>query len=100
MALLAFILRAILFLFVFRLAVVVLRAFFGGFAQGTRPGRPAGPQGSSRSPPLGQVEELVKDPICGVHTARSTAIAGRYQGAPAYFCSEECAEKARTRQET
>lgn len=96
MALLAFILRAILFLFVFRLTMIVLRAFFGGFAQGSRP-----PQGETRGgsvpepAPRGQVEELVKDPVCGVHTARSSAIAGRYQGASAYFCSEECAAKAR-----
>lgn len=95
MALLAFILRVILFLFVLRLAVVVLRSFFGGFVQGNRPRGKAGPPGSSGSAPLGQVEELVKDPVCGVHTAKSTAIAGRYQGAPAYFCSEECAAKAR-----
>jgi YHS domain-containing protein len=40
------------------------------------------------------VEELVKDPVCGVHTARSSAIVGRYRGSTAYFCSEECAAKA------
>ncbi|MBK5255731.1 MAG: hypothetical protein JJE39_06835 [Vicinamibacteria bacterium] len=93
MALLAFILRAILFLFVFRLAGMVLRAFFGGLAQGSRPGGARGP--GPEPAPRGQVEELVKDPVCGVHTARSSAIAGSYRGASAYFCSEECAEKAR-----
>jgi YHS domain-containing protein len=95
MALLAFIFRAILFLFVFRLAAIVLRAFFGGFASGSRPGRAGA--GSAPAPPRGQVEELVKDPVCGVHTARSSAIVGRYGDKPAYFCSEECAEKARAR---
>ena len=95
MALLAFILRAILFLFVFRLAVIVLRTFFGGFATGSRP-RGGTRGGSIPEPaPRGQVEELVKDPVCGVHTARSSAIAGLYQGAPAYFCSEACAARAR-----
>jgi YHS domain-containing protein len=86
MALLAFLFRAILFLFAVRLAGIVLRVFLGGFMQGARPNDPSGP---------GRIEELVKDPVCGVHTARSTAIAGRYQGTPAYFCSENCAEKAR-----
>ena len=97
MGFLTFIVRAILFLFVVRLAVIVLRTFLGGFLQGSRPqapvaNRPAGP-GSSPEP-RGQVEELVRDPVCGVHTARSSAIAGSYQGAPAYFCSKECAAKA------
>ena len=41
------------------------------------------------------MEELVKDPVCGVHTAKSSAVVGRYQGSPAYFCSEDCAEKAK-----
>jgi len=94
MGFLAFIVRAILFLFVFRLAAIVLRAFLGGFRQGSKPQGPSpvfrGPGGE----PRGQVEELVKDPVCGVHTARSSAIVGRYQGATAYFCSEECAARA------
>ena len=98
MALLAFIFRAILFLLVFRLGGIVLRAFLGGFSQGSRPQGPGAASGSTsrgRSPePRGQVEELVKDPVCGVHTARSSAIVGRYQGSTAYFCSEECAKKA------
>lgn len=98
MGFLAFIVRAILFLFVFRLAGIVLRAFVGGFRQGSRP------EGASRvnqsaawppSPePRGQIEELVKDPVCGVHTARSSAIVGRHRGSTAYFCSEECAARA------
>ena len=37
----------------------------------------------------------MKDPICGIHTARSSAIAGRFEGRDVYFCSEECAQKAR-----
>ncbi len=99
MGILAFLFRAILFLFVFRLAGIVLRAFLGGFFRGARPNDPSGGRGSggrSSPEPRGQVEELVKDPVCGVHTARSSAIVGRYQGATAHFCSEECAEKART----
>jgi YHS domain-containing protein len=94
MGLLAFIFRAILFLIVFRLAGMVLRAFFGGFAQGTRPAKSSGPGRVSEPPPRGQVEELVRDPVCGVHTARSSAIAGRHEGREAYFCSAECLAKA------
>ena len=97
MGLLAFLLRAILFLFIFRLGGMVLRAFFGGFVQGARPaGRPGSEGGSGRGGPEtnSRIEELVKDPVCGVHTARSSAIAGRYEGRDAYFCSEECARKA------
>ena len=99
MGVIAFLLRAILFLFIFRLGGIVLRAFFGGLVQGARPA--PSPGGSARSggprvepAPRGQIEELVRDPVCGVHTARSSAIAGRYQGASAYFCSPECAAKA------
>lgn len=98
MGLLAFIARAILFLFVFRLASIVLRAFFGGFVQGARPsGSPGASRGAAagaRPETRGHIEELVKDPVCGVHTARSQAVVGRYAGREAYFCSEECAAKA------
>jgi len=98
MVILAFIFRLILFLIVLRLAGIVLRSFFGGLVRGTRPTGPAAARGAGQSgQSKGQIEELVKDPICGVHTARSSAIAGRYEGRDAYFCSPECAEKARNR---
>ena len=98
MAILAFIFRLILFLIVLRLGGFVLRSFFGGLVRGTRPSGPAATRGAGQSGHTkGQIEELVKDPICGVHTARSSAIAGRYDGRDAYFCSPECAEKARNR---
>ena len=98
MGLLAFLVRVVFVLFFVRFLGIVLRAFFGGFVQGARPG-PAGGRAAS-SPfggpePRGQIQELVKDPICGVHTARASAIAGRYEGRDAYFCSEACAQKAR-----
>jgi YHS domain-containing protein len=93
LSLLAFIFRAILFLIVFRLASIVLGSFFRGFKQGSRPKTPSGRGPSPEA--RGQVEELVKDPVCGIHTARSSAIAGRFEGRDAYFCSEECASKAR-----
>lgn len=93
MGLLAFIFRAIVFLLIFRLASLVLGSFFRGFTQGSRPVKTSAGPGASPEP-RGQVEELVKDPICGIHTARSSAIAGRFEGRDAYFCSEECARKA------
>lgn len=93
MALLAFLFRLIVFLLIFRLASIVLGSFFRGFTQGAKTPPPSGkvPGPEVR----GQVEELVKDPICGIHTARSSAIAGRFENRDAYFCSEECASKAR-----
>ena len=94
MGLLAFVFRAILFLIVFRLAGMVLRAFFGGFVQGARPAASSGPRREPVPTPRGQVEELVRDPVCGVHTARSSALVGRHQGREAFFCSEECRAKA------
>ncbi len=95
MGVLAFLVRAIFVLFFVRLLGIVLRAFFGGFAQGAGPKSQPGAGSSGRPEPRGQIQELVKDPICGVHTARASAIAGRYEGRDAYFCSEECAQKAR-----
>ncbi|MEO8361078.1 MAG: hypothetical protein ABI672_13690 [Vicinamibacteria bacterium] len=99
MGVLAFFFRAILFLFIFRLGGIVLRAFFGGLVQGSRPPGPSTRSGPSArraasATPRGHIEELVQDPVCGVHTAMSSAIAGRYQGSNAYFCSPECAAKA------
>lgn len=93
MGLLTFIFRAIVVLIIVRLASMVLGSFFRGFSQGSRPVKTTQGQGPSREP-RGQVEELVKDPICGIHTARSSAIAGRFEGRDAYFCSQECAQKA------
>jgi YHS domain-containing protein len=98
MGVLTFIFRAILFLFVIRLALVVLRAFLGGFFQVKSPVPSQGGHGSddsAGSATRGRIEELVKDPVCGVHTARSSAVLGRFEGREAYFCSEECAQKAR-----
>ena len=94
MGLLAFLFRAIVVLVIFRLGGIVLRAFLYGFGQGTTPKGPTSATRGRPPEPLGQVEELVKDPVCGVHTARSSAIVGRYQGSTAYFCSAECAAKA------
>lgn len=34
--------------------------------------------------------KLVRDPVCGVFVAPSTALAARARGETAYFCSEKC----------
>jgi YHS domain-containing protein len=94
MGVLTFIFRVLLFLFVVRLAVVVLRAFLGGFFQVKSPVATPGGRGPDDSAGRGRIEELVKDPVCGVHTARSSAVLGRFDGREAYFCSEDCARKA------
>ena len=103
-SLVAFILRAIFVLFVIRLGGIILRSFFGGLSEGLK-----GPAGGARttgatwttgasrnaaSRAAGHIEELVKDPICGVHTARASAIVGKYRGESVFFCSPECAAKA------
>jgi YHS domain-containing protein len=95
MGLLAFLFRVITALFVFRLAGIVFRAFMGGLRSGARPDAPSGSTQRGRPQDPGRIEELVRDPVCGVHTARSSAIPGRFEGRDAFFCSEECAAKAR-----
>jgi len=105
LGLLSFFFRAIVVLVIFRLAGIVFRAFMWGFGQGLRPSGPSSTAPSSTAPAgetrrgrpqeAGRIEELVKDPVCGVHVARSSAIVGRYEGREAYFCSEACAAKAR-----
>lgn len=44
---------------------------------------------SSGSQPRQSVK-LVRDPVCGVFVAPSTALAARAGGETAYFCSEKC----------
>ena len=34
--------------------------------------------------------KLVRDPVCGVFVAPSTALVARAHGETAYFCSEKC----------
>jgi YHS domain-containing protein len=37
--------------------------------------------------------KLVRDPVCGMHLTEGLAIVERNDGAPVYFCSEECRNK-------
>jgi YHS domain-containing protein len=50
-----------------------------------RPAPPAG-EGTAR-------DELVKDPVCQTYVLMSRAIREEAGGAPAYFCSRECAAR-------
>jgi len=38
-------------------------------------------------------DELVKDPVCQTYVLMSRAIREEAGGAPAYFCSRECADR-------
>ena len=38
-------------------------------------------------------DELVKDPVCQTYVLMSRAVRGEAGGAPAYFCSRECAAR-------
>ena len=38
-------------------------------------------------------DELVKDPVCQTYVLMSRAIRAEAGGAPAYFCSRECAAR-------
>ena len=44
----------------------------------------------STGSPQRQSVKLVRDPVCGVFVAPTTALAARAHGETAYFCSEKC----------
>jgi YHS domain-containing protein len=48
----------------------------------------------SRPPPgAPRRDELVKDPVCQTYVVMSRAIRSEVGGAPAFFCSRECAAR-------
>lgn len=48
----------------------------------------------SRLPrPAPSRDELVKDPVCQTYVLMSRAIRSEVDGAPAFFCSRECAAR-------
>ncbi len=47
--------------------------------------------GPHKPPPV--LDELVKDPVCGVYCPKKEAIAIRVNGKIYYFCSTECRDK-------
>jgi YHS domain-containing protein len=57
---------------------------------------PAGPSSpnSARSA-TAKIEEMKKDPECGIFIAESRAVILKKKGEILYFCSEECREKFR-----
>lgn len=94
MGVISFLLRALFVLIFVRLLGLVVRAFFKGFSAGVaEPAAEtprASPRGAAGAPPL--VEEMRRDPVCGVHVAASAAIWGSWNGECAAFCSSRCAE--------
>jgi YHS domain-containing protein len=55
-----------------------------------RPGAPPPDPRLDARTPAGA--DLVRDPACGVHVPRASAIAERADGEPIFFCSEKCRE--------
>ena len=95
MGVLSFLLRALFVLIFVRLLGLVLRALFRGFRAGIADPPAASTGGATRaSGAAGSVEEMRRDPVCGVHVAASAAVPGVYRGEPAFFCSRECALRA------
>ena len=73
--------RAVLLLAIAAFAVVVVWPLL-------RSWRPRLP-----SPGPARRDELVKDPVCQTYVVMSRAVRREIGGAPAYFCSAECAER-------
>jgi YHS domain-containing protein len=48
---------------------------------------------SRRPPAAPRRDELVKDPVCQTYVVMSRAIRSEVGGAPAFFCSRECAAR-------
>lgn len=94
--LIAWVGRALLFLFVLR---VILSFFSPRMSRPAgRPGpsgpRPGGPAPGGRAP-KGEVSggQLVRDPQCGTYVAQSTAIKVSRGGENLFFCSDKCRDE-------
>jgi YHS domain-containing protein len=46
-----------------------------------------------RSPPAGEIDELVQDPMCEKYIPRMEAVRKVVRGKEHFFCSTECAER-------
>jgi YHS domain-containing protein len=57
--------------------------------------RPSGRIEGKRKTHIGSEEVMVKDPECGVYIPRNDAIATSINGQSLYFCSEECLDRYR-----
>lgn len=81
-AILATLLRILVFLSILLLVVRYLRSLFGG------PKKQKGSPGSETNP-----NPMVRDPICGMYLDPRLAIRTDYKQQAFYFCSDECRKK-------
>lgn len=91
MALIAWLLRVILFTVLLRF-VLRLIAVVTGAARGPQPQRPRGPAGPRPAPrPTERAGgTLVRDPQCGTYVVESRAVRATTTGSVLYFCSDDC----------
>jgi YHS domain-containing protein len=81
-------LRLLLFLFVFLLLQKLVSYFYKGSPRWMRGTRPKQTSTGDRA-----IEgRTVKDPECGMYVASSLAVPLKMEGKTLYFCSEECKE--------
>jgi YHS domain-containing protein len=73
--------RALLFLVVLALAVVMIPSLLRAWRRG------------AMSPSRTQHDELVKDPVCQTYILVSRAVTTEVAGVPTHFCSRECAAR-------
>lgn len=90
-------LRSLLYLLLFTLAVSVIKAVAGIIAKvfSESAGSPPGVGHSRPQPSAHAVGELRKDPVCGTFVSTATAIQQKAGGEVRYFCSTVCRDKFR-----
>lgn len=78
---LALLLRIVLILLLVRLVLRFVAAVIKGATSPAQPARAGTP-------------ELVRDPLCNTFVPRDRAVAGRFDGHDALFCSAACRDRA------
>jgi hypothetical protein len=73
--------RALLYVVVLVLAVVIIPSMLRAWRRG------------AKSAPRTQRDELVKDPVCQTYILVSRAVTAEVGGVPTRFCSRECAAR-------
>jgi len=88
--------RAIVFFVELLLWLLIIRVVLRGLARlfGGRSDAGSTSGGSRRAPARPQIEDLVRDRVCGTYVPRSQALASRVAGRDELFCSTACRDKA------